>query len=138
MLPWSYLGAVCISVHIGAYSLDEKKYILCLAPFFQEILRAPSRGVVENLPFLNGARVYVFPKNTTWILQPLDAVVIACIKKRLRNHRTKRAVNLLDAGSLTNFFYIELDLAISWIHHILVRIQNDFMRNYWLKINVID
>ena len=50
--------------------------------------KASSHGRIENLPELANVDVLFLPKNTTSVLQPLEAGVIACVKQRYRINRT--------------------------------------------------
>lgn len=55
----------------------------------------------ETLPELEHIEVVFLPPNTASKLQPLDASIIAAMKRRYRNLQMKHAVDLLDVGILT-------------------------------------
>lgn len=63
------------------------------------------------MPTLHRVHVIFLPKNTTSRLQPLDAAVIASIKKRYRRYSMVRAVDLIESGVTTNLYDMNVLMA---------------------------
>ncbi len=55
--------------------------------------RASCHGSEENFPSLKNVLVLFLRANTTSFLQPMDAGIIACIKRRYRNNQVLSALN---------------------------------------------
>ena len=58
-------------------------------------------GDISTIPELYHVHVLFLPKNTTSVLQPLEAGVIAAVKKEYRKQFSTRAVDLIESG-ITN------------------------------------
>ena len=73
---------------------------------------ASSHVRIENLPELANVDVLFLPKNTTLVLQPLDAGVIACVKKRYRRKQYERALGLTENEDTRDLYNMNLLQAI--------------------------
>ncbi len=62
---------------------------------------ASCHRTIEELPNLCAVRVVFSPKNTTSILQLLDAGIIAAIKAKYKASQMERPVDLLEDGLRT-------------------------------------
>lgn len=97
---------------------------------------ASSHGTTENLLTRHCVKVVFFlPKSTTSHVQPVDAGVIACVKRRYRRWQIERAVDLLDECVRDNVYNADINLAIATIYDIWQRLQSSVIVNYWRKVN---
>ena len=76
---------------------------------------ASCHGRIENLPSLRNVEVLFLPKRTTFLVQPLDAGIIACIKRRYRRRQLTRAVDLIEIEASKNVYSVDLYEAITAI-----------------------
>ena len=51
---------------------------------------------------------------------------------------SERAVELVDSGSLSSVYRVDLKTAISWIYDIWYKAHHDFIRNCWAKTKIVD
>lgn len=75
-----------------------------------------AHGDIELLPTLLRMLVIFLPKNTTSRLQPLDAGVIASIKKRYKRCSVVKAVELIESGVTRNLYDVDVLLATKNIY----------------------
>lgn len=87
---------------------------------------------VKNFPNYRYLRVRFLSKNTTSVLQPIDAGVIACIKRRYQQRLYDRAVDLIDGRYLENPCDVDLKLRIKWVYEIRFRMERRAISNYWV------
>ena len=73
---------------------------------------ASVHGSEENHPVLSNVHLHFLPKNTTAILQPLDAGVIACVKKRYQKKQIERGIDLIEQGNLDSIYNVDLKSAM--------------------------
>ena len=92
-----------------------------------------AHGEMNILPPLKHIQVLFFPKNTTSLLQPLDAGVIACVKKRYRRRKIQRAVDLIDLGETKNLYDSDVRIAMRDIYDIWCNLDSSIIRNCWSK-----
>ena len=90
---------------------------------------ASCHGQIDTLPTFSYLRIKFLPKRTTPILQPLDAVVIACIKRRYHRRLCERGIDLVDNGVFENTYQVDLKLAITCIYDIWYRMESIVFRN---------
>lgn len=80
-------------------------------------------GKESTLPRQQNVRVAFLPKNTTYILQPLDLGGIAGVKSRYKHRTIQRAVDLIDGGYNVDPYRIDLRLAAMCIYEIWDQMQ---------------
>ena len=99
---------------------------------------ASVHGTQAELPTLSNVTVHYLPKKTTSILQPLDAGVIASIKKRYMQRVVERGVDLIEEGVINNAYNVDLKTALKWLYQIWNELDDDLVRNCWVKTNILD
>ncbi len=77
---------------------------------------ASCNGRVDDLPELSNVEVVYLPKRTTSRIQPLDAGIIACLKRRYRRNQILSALNLMDTEDTKNLYKVDILKAIRWIN----------------------
>lgn len=95
-----------------------------------------AHGTIEILPSLGNVHILFLPKNTTARLQPLDAGVIATIKKRYRRRVMKRAVDLIELGITENLYNTDIRLASQNIYEIFNALDNSIIKKCWIKTGI--
>ena len=98
---------------------------------------ASCHGTESTLPNLDHVQVVFLPKNTTSKLQPMDAGVIACIKKRYRRRQIERAADLIELGITENLYKIDIFQAVTNIYDIWNRIESSIIYNCWVQTGLI-
>ena len=91
----------------------------------------------QSLPILPNVYVYFLPKRTTSILQPLDAGVIAFVKKRYRRCQLTLAVDLLDLVISLNPYRVDLKVPIDWLYDVWRSLPSKVIRNCWTKTGLL-
>ena len=76
---------------------------------------AISHGKIDNLLVYRYLRVKCLWKTATSILQPLDAGVIACMKRRYKRKSCQRALKLIEDRIFQNLYKADLKLATGWM-----------------------
>ena len=99
---------------------------------------ATCHGNSNTIPKHSNIEVVFLPKNTTSRIQPLDAGVIACIKRRYRGKQVKRAVQLIENGGVDNFYSTDLLTAIRSVSEIWRSLDASIIRKCWRKTGIID
>eukprot|EP00644_Phytophthora_capsici_P016888 jgi/Phyca11/125620/e_gw1.59.230.1 len=64
---------------------------------------------------LQNVKIHFLPPNTTSKLQPLDAGIIAALKRRYRHRQLQHALDLEEAGNDGNIYAIDHLLAMKWL-----------------------
>lgn len=70
-------------------------------------------------------------------MQPLDHVVIACVKKHYQQKFKLRAGDLIDDGHTDIWYKVDVLTARLWIFDIRYRIQNDVILSSWMKSTIV-
>ena len=95
-------------------------------------------STIDNMTNLNYVRVKFLPKRTTPFLQPLDAGLIACAKRRFARRQAERAIDLIEHSVVRDLYRIDLKMAIEWIYGVWYQIEDYVFRNCWRKTGIID
>ncbi len=99
---------------------------------------ASSHCTYELLPTLQHVRILFLPKRTKSLMQPLDAGVIACIKRKYLRCKIERAVDLIESIVSEKLYDIDLKLAVTWIIDTWNRLQVETIVNCWNKAGLKD
>ena len=99
---------------------------------------ASSHGCIQNLPVLSNVEVIYLPKNTTSCLQPLDAGIIASLKKRYRRMQYEHASCLLQEESTQDLYNVNILVACKTITLISNAIEGIIIFNCWEKTRLIN
>ena len=94
-------------------------------------------GQASTLPDSNCVEVLFLPKSTTSRLQPLDARVIAVLKKQYRKGQIERAIDRIDRGITENLYHVDLLTAITDAYNIWHSIDGSIIYNCWLKTGLV-
>lgn len=78
------------------------------------------------------------PKNTTSILQPLDAGVIAFMKKRHQKRLVVWAIDLTEQGKTGDIYEVNLKLSIEWISEIWEGVERKVINSCLRNVELID
>ena len=92
----------------------------------------------EILPDLLHVCLLFLPKNTTSKLQPLDAGIIAAIKKEYGRRRIHRAVDLIDSGLAVKLYDSDVCDVTQNITDIWQKLESSRIRKCWIKTGLID
>ena len=90
-------------------------------------------GDIETLPELHHVYVIFWPKNTTARLQPLDAGIIASVKRRFSNIKVQKAVDRIDIRKTKNIYDCNVRMAIEFIYSIWNNLPAHIITKCWLK-----
>ena len=75
--------------------------------------------------------------NTTSFLQPMDAGVIACIKRRNRRLQVLSGLNSDDSNN-SLLYNVDQLTAMKWIREIWEILKADTVFNWWMKTGLIE
>lgn len=92
---------------------------------------APCRGQASTIPNKLKLKFYFFPKNTTSSIQPLEAGVIFCIKKRFMRTQLKGAIHLIEKGVHHRLYSLDLYTAMTITDKIWKEIDYKIVNNWW-------
>ena len=95
-----------------------------------------AHGSAEFAPNLQNVQIIFLPKNTSSVLQPLDAGVIASLKKRYKKWKVSRAVDLLEAGKRENFYGCDVRTPIEVVYDLWSRLDSSIIHNCWKKTSI--
>lgn len=95
-----------------------------------------AHGTKHTLPELDNIDIQFLPPNTTSKLQPLDAGIIAAMKKRYRKRQMEHAVDLLDVGVL-NIYKNDILTAMRWLETIWANVTEEIIRNCWGTTGIV-
>ncbi len=90
---------------------------------------ASSNGRMEDIPSLSNVEAIYLPKNTTPFLQPLDAGVIASLKRIYRKRQYERALLLIDNEDSKNLYNVNVSQAMKWISSTWDSIESRIIHN---------
>lgn len=93
-------------------------------------------GSPECLPLLAAVKVAFLPPNTTARLQPMDAGIIACLKRRYRTVQYNRALDALDDNP-ENIYKIDQLTAMKYIKSVWNGIPGTVIRNCWKSCGLL-
>lgn len=93
-------------------------------------------GTCSCLPKLDCVEVVFLPANTTSKLQPMDAGIIACLKRRYRSLQYSRALDLLD-NEASNIYKIDQLTAMKYVSSVWNTVPQDAIVNCWLAAGII-
>ena len=116
----------------AAVAVTRRECVLLL------IDNASCHGTSATLPNLSHVDIHFLPKRTTSILQPMDAGVIASVKKRYIQRQNERAVDRIDRGLFDDPYKLDLNVAITWLYDIWHRLPPAIIRNCWRKTRLVD
>ncbi len=94
---------------------------------------ASCHGSNTNTPVLSNVTVIFLPKRTTSRLQPMDAGVIADIKRRYRIRKYERALDLMEGDDTYKLYQVNVLTAIEWMHEIWNEIDSTTIHNCCCK-----
>ncbi len=77
------------------------------------------------------------PNRTTSKIQPLDAGVIAVLKKYYRSRQYKIALDLKQDEGTADMYKVSLLTAITWVHEIWAQMPASVLHNCWCKTCII-
>ena len=89
------------------------------------------RGKIGTIPNLASTEGIFLPKNTTLLIQPLDAGVIPCIEKRFRRHKLNIGLQTMDIGELDNIYTYNILQAIALITKIWTNMDSSNICICW-------
>lgn len=136
------------------YSWNKKSWMTMsiffdwLTRFDSYIRRTPGRNVLllldnfsghgshSSLPNLECVQVLFLPPNTTSKLQPMDAGIIACLKRRYRSVQYSRALDLLEDNS-RSIYKIDQLTAMKYVQAVWNEVPSDVIINCWLTCGVM-
>lgn len=98
---------------------------------------ASSHGRIENLLELVHADVSFLSKNTSSILQTLDAGVIACVQQRYRRKLYECALFLIENENNRELCSVNLLQAMQWVSTIWSDIEGMVIYNCWEQTKLI-
>ena len=98
---------------------------------------ASCNGRVDDLPELSNVEVVYLPKRTTSRIQPLDAGIIACLKRRYRRNQILSALNLMDTEDTKNLYKVDILKAIRWINEEWENQSETTIYNCWCKTGLV-
>ena len=81
-------------------------------------------------------RLRFLPPNTTSILQPLDAEVIAAIERRYRKKHVMPSLALVEQNA-TDIYKVDQLTAMQWIDEIWTKLDPSIVYNCWTKTGLI-
>ena len=93
---------------------------------------------MEKLPTLLHVQILFLPKNTTARLQPLDAGIIASVKKRYRKRVVLRAVDLLSSNITENLYAMDIRQAMENVYDIWENLEASVIQSCWRKTEIRD
>ena len=89
-------------------------------------------GRPERLPDLCFVHVEFLPPNTTSKLQPMDAGIINCLKRRYRTAQYNRALDVLEDGG-ENIYNIDQLTAMKYPQKLWSEIPADVIEHCWFS-----
>ena len=95
-----------------------------------------AHGSAEFAPNLQNVQIIFLSKNTTSVLQPLDAGVIASLKKGHKKWKVRRAVDLLEAGTRENFYGCDVRTAMEVVYDLWSRQDSSIILNCLKKTSI--
>ena len=90
-------------------------------------------GIATIYQKCKNVEVIYLPPRTTSRIQPLDAGVIACIKRGYRCSQLERAVRLIDSREVNNTYSLDLYTAKTLTYEIWFGLDCRSIHNCWLK-----
>ena len=97
-----------------------------------------AHGSPDYLPELLHVHILFLPKNTTAQLQPLDAGVIASLKKRYKNQQAATAIDLIESGAVDNLYDCDVLTAMKRMYEIVECMEPSIINNCWRKTGISD
>ena len=119
----------------------RSNYEIAKTPGRQVVLlldNASCHGTHLQLPILSNVTVYFLPARTTSILQPLDAGVIAAVKKRYIERITRVGLDRLSNNETNDTYQVDLKFGIEWLYKIWAQMSADVIRNCWVKTKILE
>ena len=83
-------------------------------------------------------RVILLPTNTTSLLQPLDAGVVASVKMQYRKRVIERAVDLLENDITIGLFDVDLRSANLYVVDIWIKMERSMIINCWRTTELVN
>ena len=77
------------------------------------------------------------PKRTNSKTQPLDAGIIACIKRRYRRRQISYADDYLEKKNVNELYNLDVLKAIETIYSIWENLESEVIYNCWLKTQLV-
>ena len=97
---------------------------------------ASAHGNVETLPPLTNVEILFLPPNTTAKLQPMDAGIIACLKRGYRKWQYEMAVDNLNA-TLTNIYMVDQLVAMKVVKAVWQVLSSLTVYNCWTATRLL-
>ena len=97
---------------------------------------ASCHGSHLTLPCLKNVTVIFLPKNTTSFLQPLDAGIIASVKRRYRKEQVLSALSSKQTN-MKLLYNVDQLTAMKWISEIWQSLDSSIVFNCWMKTGII-
>ena len=98
---------------------------------------ASCRGVHSVLPELRSVHLEFLPANTTSLCQPLDAGIIAAIKRLFRKRQYRRLLDFDSAVDAKSLYRIDLLTAMIWMRDIWSNVSHSVIQNCWRKTGLV-
>ena len=98
---------------------------------------ASCHGCPNSLPVLRHVEVLYLPKRSTSRTQPLDAGIIACIKRRFRRRQLEKAVDLIENGVTQKLYSMDLYTAMCALAKIWERLEGTVIHNCWIETGLL-
>lgn len=95
-----------------------------------------AHGTEETLPDLENVQIMFLPPNTTSVLQPMDAGIIATLKTRYRKLQYERALDIMEESN-TNIYKIDQLLAMKYISGVWKEMGESVLHNCWRKTGLL-
>ena len=93
-------------------------------------------GKKDHLPELQNTKISFLPPNTTSVLQPMDAGIIATLKTRYRKLQYERALDLLEESN-GQIYKIDQLLAMKYITGVWEDMDKKIINNCWFKTRLL-
>ena len=98
---------------------------------------ASCHGADGNLPDLMCTEVMFLPAGTTSRIQPLDAGIIGCLKRRYCCRQLKRAIDLLEEGVTESLYRTDIYIAMKEMYDVCYRVEDSAIPNCWTKTGLL-
>ena len=99
--------------------------------------KASCHGFSTTLPTFTHVRVEFLPANTTFLCQPLDAGIIASVKKIFKRLQLHQALDVSVEEDTSRLYKIDLLTAIEWMRDIWSETDSEIIRNCWRKTGLL-
>lgn len=151
LFQWMQMVRVGISILAQWKGLDERSYFRRWFYYVHKdidtTIRRTTLLILKNaschvqgdkLPEYRHLYLQFLPRRTTSVLQPVDAGVIACIKRRCQRKLSEWALDLVKSRIYKFLYKLDHKTGIEWIYSIWSHLENSLIRNCWAKTGLVD